>query len=107
MIGRVAQWRPWLPRQVARYIATGISIGAPALCEQFNLVDSLYDEMLNHHGAPLDRRRARKHLGWAFDAAVATVLKHHRGLVLTPEEPVCAGRLLAEAYHDFSLGAAA
>ena len=113
MVGRAVQGRPWLPGQVAHYLATGISVGAPALSEQFDLIDALYDEMLNHHGCALGRRHARKHLGWALDSAAATVaapsalLKHHRSRVLTAEEPAQARRLLAEAYDDFSLRAAA
>jgi tRNA-dihydrouridine synthase B len=113
MIGRAVQGRPWLPGQIARYLATGISVGVPSLGEQFNLIDALYDEMLNHHGTALGRRHARKHLGWALDSAAATVgapvalLKHHRSRVLTAEEPTRARRLLAEAYDNFSLRAAA
>ena len=113
MIGRAVRGRPWLPGQVARYLATGLSIGAPPLGEQFNLIDALYDEMLKHHGAELGRRHARKHLGWALDSAAATVgapaalLKEHRGRVLTTEQPARARRLLAEAYDDFSSRAAA
>src|SRR5262247_3155362 len=35
MIGRAVQGRPWLPGQMARYLATGMSIGAPmALLKQ-------------------------------------------------------------------------
>jgi tRNA-dihydrouridine synthase B len=113
MIGRAVQGRPWLPGQIARYLATGISAGVPPLGEQFNLIDALYDEMLNHHGTTLGRRHARKHLGWALDSAAATVgapvalLKHYRSRVLTAEEPARARRLLAEAYDNFSLRAAA
>jgi tRNA-dihydrouridine synthase B len=90
-----------------------MSVAAPPLNEQFNLIDALYDEMLRHHGTELGRRHARKHLGWALDSAAAAVgasaalLKEHRSRVLTTEEPARARRLLAEAYDDFSLRAAA
>jgi tRNA-dihydrouridine synthase B len=113
MIGRAVQGRPWLLGQVARYLATGMSVGTPPLEEQFNLIDALYDEMLRHHGTELGRRHARKHLGWALDSAAAaagapvTLLKEHRSRVLTTEEPARARRLLAEAYDDFSSRAAA
>src|SRR5262249_3707296 len=43
MIGRAAQGRPWLPGQVARYLATGSREQTPALGEQFKLIDTLYD----------------------------------------------------------------
>jgi len=113
MIGRAAQGRPWLPGQVARYLATGSRERSPTLTEQFKLIDVLYDEMLSHHGPAIGRRHARKHLGWALDSAAATVgvpietLKAHRNRVLTAEAPVQARRLLAEAYDDFAERAAA
>ena len=113
MIGRAAQGRPWLPGQVARYLATGSRERAPALTEQFRLIETLYEEMLNHHGLAIGRRHARKHLGWALDSAAATagapieILKVHRSRVLTAEAPAQARQLLAEAYDDFSWRAAA
>jgi len=113
MIGRAVQGRPWLPGQIARYFATGTRECSPTLREQFDLIDALYDEMLEHHGLAIGRRHARKHLGWALDSAAATAgvpaeaLKRHRSRVLTAEEPKHARRLLAEAYDDFVWRAAA
>jgi nifR3 family TIM-barrel protein len=113
MIGRAAQGRPWLPGQIARYLATGESHNEPTLAEQFALIDTLYDEMLAHHGLKIGRRHARKHLGWALDAAAASVnapvavLKTHRVRVLTADEPEQARRLLADAYDDFAWRVAA
>jgi nifR3 family TIM-barrel protein len=113
MIGRAAQGRPWFPGQVARYIATGKRESAPSLTEQFNLIDVLYDEMLVHHGLTIGRRHARKHLGWALDAAAVTagvsteLLKQQRARVLTTDEPTQARRMLADAYDAFAWRAAA
>ncbi len=113
MIGRAAQGRPWLPGQVARYLATGKRERTPSLAEQFTLIDTLYDEMLVHHGLAIGRRHARKHLAWALDSAAATagisidVLKNHRARVLTAEEPAQARRMLAAAYDAFAWRAAA
>ena len=113
MVGRAAQGRPWFPGQVARYIATGKRESAPPLREQFTLIDTLYDEMLSHHGLTIGRRHARKHLGWALDSAAATagvssdLLKQHRARVLTAEEPAQARRVLADAYDAFAWRAAA
>ena len=107
MIGRAVQGRPWLPGQIARYFATGARTATPSLAEQFSLIDALYDEMLNHHGLTVGRRHARKHLGWALNAAAisaeasAELLKHHRNRVLTAEEPKRARQMLAEAFDDF------
>ena len=113
MIGRAAQGRPWLPGQIARYLRSGTRECTPPLAEQFRLIDTLYGEMLGHHGLAIGRRHARKHLGWALDSAAATVrapieiLKTHRSRVLTAEAPTLARRLLAEAYDDFAWRAAA
>jgi len=113
MIGRAVQGRPWLPGQVAGFLATGARERTPPLSEQFRMIDSLYDEMLGHHGLAIGRRHARKHLGWALDSAAATVrapielLKDHRSRVLTADEPSQARRFLADAYDDFAWRAAA
>ncbi len=113
MIGRAAQGRPWFPGQMARALSTGRHEQAPQLAEQFLLIDTLYDEMLVHHGLKIGRRHARKHLAWALDSAAASagvsneLLKDHRARVLTAEEPAQARRLLAEAYDAFSWKAAA
>ncbi|HVX91592.1 MAG TPA: tRNA dihydrouridine synthase DusB [Xanthobacteraceae bacterium] len=113
MIGRGAQGRPWLPGQVGRYLMSGVREPDPALERQRDLVTALYDEMLSHHGIRIGRKHARKHLGWALDAAAATagvpaaVLKEWRGRVLREEEPGQIQRHLADAYDAFSWRAAA
>jgi len=113
MVGRGAQGRPWFPGQVARFLETGVREQAPPLAEQFSFIEALYDEMITHHGVPIGRRHARKHLGWALDSAAATAgasaetLKAHRARVLTADEPREAHRLLAEAYDDFAQRVAA
>jgi tRNA-dihydrouridine synthase B len=107
MVGRGAQGRPWFPGQLARYLATGTRETAPSLETQLALVAALYDEMLVHHGVAIGLRHARKHLGWALDAAATTVgapgalLKEHRGRVLTATQPAVVRDRLAEAFKTF------
>src|SRR6185437_124378 len=69
MIGRGAQGRPWLPGQIARTLSTGVCEQAPPLATQLALITALYEEMLSHHGLRIGLKHARKHLGWALDAA--------------------------------------
>ena len=113
MIGRAVQGRPWLPGQIARFLATGSHERTPPLSEQFTIIDRLYSEMLGHHGNTIGRRHARKHLGWALDSAAETIraplelLKGHRKRVLTADEPSQARQFLADAYDDFAWRAAA
>jgi len=113
MVGRAAQGRPWFPGQIARYLETGRRESAPPLATQFALIVALYDEMLAHHGLRIGLKHARKHLGWALDAAASSAgvaldtLKRWRGDVLTSETPNVARARLAQAYDAFACGAVA
>jgi len=113
MVGRGANGRPWFPGLLAHYLATGEKRGEPTLGEQFELAAALYEEMLLHHGARIGVRHARKHLGWALDAAADTAgvaedkLKATRAHVLTSEDPAEVRRRLAGAFDDFGWRVAA
>ena len=113
MIGRGAQGRPWFPGDLAHYLATGEKRAAPNLVEQQDLVIALYEEMLKHHGARIGVRHARKHLGWALDAAAETAgvspdhLKSARAHVLTLEEPAEVRWRLSAAFDEFGWRVAA
>jgi tRNA-dihydrouridine synthase B len=65
MIGRAAQGRPWLFREIAHALATGLALPPPATLDVRRwLVEHLHD----HHalyGEQAGVRTARKHIGWA------------------------------------------
>jgi len=113
MVGRGAQGRPWFPGHLAHFLATGERKAAPALSRQHRLIADLYDEMLAHYGRAVAVRHARKHLGWALEAAAATadasveLLKRLRGRVLTVDDPAEVKRRLSEAYDVLESGGAA
>ena len=113
MIGRGAQGRPWFPGQVARYLAGQRRESAPPLEVQYEMIASLYDEMLAHHGERIGIKHARKHLGWALDVAAATAgtaagaLKEWRCRVLTAASPAETQRRLREAFGAMAWRAAA
>ena len=64
MIGRGCYGRPWLPAQVAEFLATGRRIADPSLAEQKRILLSHYRAMLSHLGRDAGMRVARKHLAW-------------------------------------------
>jgi tRNA-dihydrouridine synthase B len=64
MIGRGCYGRPWLPRIVAAYLATGQAPAEPDLAEQLAVLLRHYDAMLAHHGRDPGLRLARKHVAW-------------------------------------------
>ncbi|MBX3492884.1 MAG: tRNA dihydrouridine synthase DusB [Parvibaculum sp.] len=69
MIGRGAQGRPWFPAQVAHYLKTGNKLAAPSWEAQREIVTGHYRDMLDHYGAALGLRVARKHIVWYLEDA--------------------------------------
>jgi tRNA-dihydrouridine synthase B len=68
MIGRAAQGRPWIFREIAHFLATGEHLPPPATCEVRGwLLDHLRDHY-GLYGEALGVRSARKHIGWAVRA---------------------------------------
>jgi tRNA-dihydrouridine synthase B len=113
MVGRGAQGRPWLPGQIGRRMETGVAEPAPALADQLNYIRTLYDDVLRHYGLRIGLRHARKHLGWALDAAAhracapSAALRSWRQKILTAEDPSGVQRSLQDAFDDFAWSAAA
>jgi tRNA-dihydrouridine synthase B len=65
MIGRAAQGRPWIFREIAHYLATGEYLAAPATPDvQRWLLEHLHDHYALY-GEFTGVRSARKHIGWA------------------------------------------
>ena len=64
MVGRAAQGRPWIFREIDHFLKTGTHLPAPYIAE----VRALMDEHLRAHygfyGDYLGVRTARKHIGW-------------------------------------------
>jgi tRNA-dihydrouridine synthase B len=68
MIGRAAQGRPWIFREIAHFMATGEMLPAPDLREVKSwLLDHLEDHY-SLYGEFTGVRSARKHLGWYAQA---------------------------------------
>ena len=68
MIGRAAQGRPWIFREIAHYLATGEELPPPDLLEvKAWLLDHLEDHY-SLYGEFTGVRSARKHLGWYAQA---------------------------------------
>lgn len=64
MIGRAAQGRPWIFREVAHFLATGELLAAPLVAEVKRL---LLDHLQDHYGLYGEFtgvRTARKHIAW-------------------------------------------
>ena len=64
MIGRGCYGRPWLPRRVAQYLATGRIPAEPGVAEQYAILLRHYEAMLTHHGSDPGLRLARHLVAW-------------------------------------------
>jgi tRNA-dihydrouridine synthase B len=64
MIGRAAQGRPWIFREIAHFLATGECLPPPTVEEARSLIVEHLHDHYAFHGADAGVRTARKHLGW-------------------------------------------
>jgi len=64
MIGRAAQGRPWIFREVAHYLRTGDMLPEPSLAEVRDILLGHLQDLHAFHGEEAGVRIARKHLGW-------------------------------------------
>jgi tRNA-dihydrouridine synthase B len=64
MVGRAAQGRPWIFREIAHFIATGERLPAPSLAEVRGILLEHVRALHDFYGEDAGVRIARKHLGW-------------------------------------------
>ncbi|RYE66018.1 MAG: tRNA dihydrouridine synthase DusB, partial [Oxalobacteraceae bacterium] len=64
MIGRAAQGRPWICREVDHYLRTGELLPAPRVDEVRELMNEHLPAHYAFYGEYLGVRTARKHIGW-------------------------------------------
>ncbi|MEO6748430.1 MAG: tRNA dihydrouridine synthase DusB [Casimicrobiaceae bacterium] len=97
MIGRAAQGRPWIFREIAHYLATGTLLPPPTVAEAREVIVA---HLADHHafyGEAMGVRIARKHLGWYTRLlAGADVFR----ATMNAAETACAQLALVERYFD-------
>lgn len=64
LIGRAAQGRPWIFREIAHYLATGTEMAAPSLYEIERILLEHLTALHAFYGDLMGVRIARKHVGW-------------------------------------------
>ena len=64
MVGRAAQGRPWIFREIAHHLATGELLAAPATAEVRAILLEHLHALHAFYGEEQGVRIARKHLGW-------------------------------------------
>lgn len=64
MIGRAAQGRPWIFREIDHFLRTGELLPPPLVAEVASLMDAHLQAHYAFYGEYLGVRTARKHIGW-------------------------------------------
>src|SRR5688572_14576725 len=64
MVGRAAQGRPWIFREIAHFLATGERLAPPSLAEVRDVLLAHLEALHAFYGEVSGVRIARKHLGW-------------------------------------------
>jgi tRNA-dihydrouridine synthase B len=64
MVGRAAQGRPWIFREIAHYLAHGELLPEPSLAEVRDVLLGHLQSLHEFYGEESGVRIARKHLGW-------------------------------------------
>jgi len=94
LIGRAAQGRPWIFREIAHYLATGALLAPPDADEVCTILSGHLEALYAFYGEQQGVRIARKHLGWyakdrpenaAFRAVANRAETAHEQLRLTHE----------------------
>lgn len=64
MIGRAAQGRPWIFREIAHYLQTGEQLAAPSIAEVKQVLLGHLTELYEFYGEYSGCRISRKHIAW-------------------------------------------
>jgi tRNA-dihydrouridine synthase B len=64
MIGRAAQGRPWLFREIEFFLATGVHLPAPEVAEIHSVLKEHMHELYGFYGEATGVKVARKHISW-------------------------------------------
>jgi tRNA-dihydrouridine synthase B len=101
MIGRAAQGRPWIFREVNFFLATGRAAAPPSITEVRDIMLTHLRNLHEFYGPATGVRIARKHLGWycAFAEQYDARAAHFRHELVTVGD-ADAQQALAQRYFD-------
>ncbi|MXS79994.1 tRNA-U20-dihydrouridine synthase [Nitrosomonas eutropha] len=91
MIGRAAQGRPWIFREINHYLATGNFLPLPEVAEIHRVLIDHLQELYQFYGEYSGVRIARKHISWyTRGLAGSAVFRHAMNRLASVEEQLAA-----------------
>lgn len=100
MIGRAAQGRPWIFREISHYLNTGEYLAAPSILEVKDVLLGHLSELYEFYGEYSGCRIARKHIAWYTKGLRSS--NEFRQNMYKVESTVDQGKVV-EAYFDLLL----
>lgn len=110
MIGRAAQGRPWIFREIAWFLETGTHLLPPTITEVREIASEHLQNLYAFYGEAKGHRIARKHIGWYLgDAPGGEAFRQHMNTLDTAAEQHAAvlrylNKLSADGHAFFSFG---
>ena len=102
MVGRAAQGRPWIFREIDHYLRTGTHLPAPYVDEVRGLMDEHLRAHYAFYGDFLGVRTARKHIGWYVrDLEGGEEFRQKMNLLESTEEQLLAVDQFFESQWSF------
>jgi tRNA-dihydrouridine synthase B len=91
MIGRAAQGRPWLFREISHYLETGAHLPPPEVREIHRVLVAHLNDLYQFYGEQRGVRVARKHISWySKGLAGSAAFRHAMNQLETREEQLAA-----------------
>jgi tRNA-dihydrouridine synthase B len=78
MIGRAAQGRPWIFREIAHYLSTGETLPSPLVSEIHAVLIAHLHDLYSFYGVERGVKVARKHISWYTKGLAGSASFRHR-----------------------------
>ena len=103
MIGRAAQGRPWLFREIEHFLRTGTHLSVPRVDEIQQIMNHHLQDHYAFYGEFTGVRTARKHIGWyTRGLAGAQAFRHRMNTLDTTDAQLAAVNAFFDAQKAFS-----
>jgi tRNA-dihydrouridine synthase B len=93
MIGRAAQGRPWIFREIQFYLNTGTHLAPPSIAEVREITAEHLQNLYSFYGEEKGYRIARKHIAWYIEGAPGAVAFRARMNAIENTQPQFAATM--------------
>jgi len=101
MIGRAAQGKPWIFKEIQEFLNTGNKLPTPIISEIQNIIMTHLDSLYSFYGNASGVRIARKHIGWYFKniSGIPVNIKKIIYQTVDPDEQLALVNIVFQQYN--------